>query len=67
MIKLPSGTTDGGEIQTKDELGFGSYEAKLKLPDAPSSITGFFLYKEPDYYHEIDIEIFNFKCGRKVM
>jgi len=67
MIKLPSGTTDGGEIQTKEELGFGSYEAKLKLPNAPSSITGFFLYKEPDFYHEIDIEIFNDPSGEYLL
>ncbi len=31
----------------------------MKLPNAPSSITWFFLYKEPDFEHEIDIEIFN--------
>ncbi|MGB5823794.1 MAG: glycoside hydrolase family 16 protein [Proteocatella sp.] len=58
-IKLPGQTLDGGEIQSIDELGFGSYEVKMKLPDAPSSITGFFLYKEPDFYHEIDIEVYN--------
>lgn len=59
LIKLSRNKFDGGEIQSIDELGFASYEVKMKLPDAPSSITGFFLYKEPDFYHEIDIEIYN--------
>ncbi len=58
-IKLPANTLNGGEIQTRKELSFGSYEVEMKLPNAPSSITGFFLYKEPDFYHEIDIEIYN--------
>lgn len=59
LIKLPGHTFSGGEIQSIDEVGFGSYQVKMKLPDAPSSITGFFMYKAPDYYHEIDIEIYN--------
>ena len=63
-IKLPHHSTDGGEIQTKEAMSFGSYEIKMKLPDASSSITGFFLYKEPDFYHEIDIEIFNDPTGK---
>lgn len=58
-IVLPANTFEGGEIQTKSELGFGSYEIKMKLPNAPSSITGFFLYKEPDFENEIDIELYN--------
>jgi beta-glucanase (GH16 family) len=31
----------------------------MKLPNAPSSITGFFLYGPPDYTSEIDVEIYN--------
>lgn len=58
-ITLPARTVEGGEIQTIDLKGFGSYEISMKLPNAPSSITGFFLYKAPDFYHEIDIEVFN--------
>lgn len=59
IIKHPEGTLDGGEIQTIDFVHFGSYEIKMKVPHAPTSITGFFLYKAPDYDYEIDIEIFN--------
>ena len=33
--------------------------ARLQVPDAPSSITGFFLYAPPDYASEIDIELYN--------
>lgn len=60
-IKLPKDRLEGGEIQSIAPVGFGSYEVSLKLPDAPDSITGFFLYKQPDFFHEIDIEIFNKK------
>jgi len=58
-IKLPKNTLDGGEIYTKELQELGTFEARIKLPDAPTSITGFFLYKSPDYYYEIDIEVVN--------
>lgn len=58
-IKMPANSLDGGEIQTRKNQSFGSYEVCMKLPDVPSSITGFFLYRAPDFYNEIDIEIFN--------
>ncbi len=38
----------------------------MKLPNAPSSIAGFFLYQVPDYASEIDIEIYN-DTSRKIM
>lgn len=58
-IRLPANSFEGGEIQSVEVMPYGMYEAKLKLPNVPSSITGFFLYTAPDYYHEIDIEIQN--------
>ena len=63
-LKLPAGTQDGGEIQSEKLYKYGSYRARMKVPNAPSSITGFFLYKEPDFYNEIDIEVFNDPSGR---
>ncbi len=65
-IKLPARTLNGGEISTRDFHGYGSYSARMKLPNAPSSITGFFLYKAPDLESEIDIEVFN-DSTRRVM
>jgi beta-glucanase (GH16 family) len=56
-IKLPARTLEGGEIRS-NEL-YGSYLACIQVPDAPSSITGFFLYEPPDYASELDIEIYN--------
>jgi beta-glucanase (GH16 family) len=38
----------------------------MKLPNAPSSITGFLLYKVPDYESEVDIEVFN-DSTRRIM
>lgn len=58
-IKIPANTLNGGEIESTNFYKYGTYSAKMKLPNAPSSITGFFLYMEPDYYNEIDIEIYN--------
>ena len=58
-VTLPADTLDGGQIESKDFYGPGFYAARIKVPDAPSSITGFFLYEPPDYASEIDIEIYN--------
>ncbi|HEX2740842.1 MAG TPA: glycoside hydrolase family 16 protein [Rubrobacter sp.] len=65
-IKLPARSYEGGEILTNELHGYGSYGARMKLPNAPGSITGFFLYKAPDYESEIDIEIYN-DSTRRIM
>lgn len=65
-IKLPRKSLEGGEILTNELHGHGSYAARMKLPDAAGSITGFFMYKSPDYASEIDIELFN-DSSRRVM
>ncbi len=65
-LTLPAGTLGGGEIRSKDRSGPGFYAARIKVPDAPSSITGFFLYAPPDYASEIDIELYN-DSSRKIL
>ena len=65
-IALPARSYEGGEVLTNDLLGYGSYSARIKLPNTPGSITGFFLYKSPDYESEIDIEIYN-DTTRRIM
>ncbi len=60
---MPAHSFDSGELQSRELMGYGSYEIRMKLPNAPGSITGFFMYKAPDYYFEIDIEIYNQKSG----
>ena len=62
-ITLPANSLDGGEIASELLQGYGSYTARLKVPDAPTSITGFFLYRPPDFQSEIDIEVFNDPSG----
>ncbi len=64
-LTMPANTLDGGQLETReyDHL-YGSYRVSMKLPDAPSSITGFFLYRAPDYYHEVDIEVVNDPSGK---
>lgn len=63
-VALPANRLDGGEIESRGLHGPGFYAARIKVPDAPSSITGFFLYAPPDLESEIDIEIFNDSSGR---
>jgi endo-1,3-1,4-beta-glycanase ExoK len=65
-IKLPARSYEGGEVLTNELHGYGSYSARMKLPNAPGSITAFFLYKAPDYESEIDIEIYN-DSSRRIM
>ncbi len=63
-IKLPAGKLEGGEIESVNSYGYGSYSASIKAARVPSSITGFFLYAPPDFHAEIDVEIFNDESGR---
>jgi beta-glucanase (GH16 family) len=66
QVKLPAGRLDGGELRSIALYRFGSFRARMRVADAPSSVTAFFLYKAPDYQSEIDIEIFN-DTTRRVM
>ncbi|RJN32398.1 glycoside hydrolase family 16 protein [Nesterenkonia natronophila] len=63
-LRLPRGSTNGAEIRSTESHGYARFEARLRVPDAPSSITGFFLYEPPDEAHEVDIEIFNDRSGK---
>ena len=65
-LTLPAQTLNGGEIASKGTFGPGFYAARIKVPDAPSSITGFFLYEPPDFESEIDVEIYN-DSSRRVL
>jgi beta-glucanase (GH16 family) len=62
-LRIPADTTDGAEIESVDYYGYGTYRVRMKTADAPSSITGFFLYRSPDLYAEIDIEVYNNGTG----
>lgn len=63
-IRLPAGTLNGGEMRSTSLYRYGTYRTRMKIANAPSSLTAFFLYKRPDYAQEIDIEIFNDDTGR---
>jgi beta-glucanase (GH16 family) len=62
-LALPAGTTDGAEVRTRATFSGGVASTRLRVADAPSSLTGFFLYAPPDYASEIDIEILNDVSG----
>jgi beta-glucanase (GH16 family) len=65
-LKIPARTLQGAELRSNELYHHGKYSARMKLPHAPSFITGFFLYRPPDYEREIDIEIYN-DSSRRVM
>ncbi|MBE2319344.1 glycoside hydrolase family 16 protein [Solirubrobacter sp. CPCC 204708] len=62
-LNLPAGTTDGAEIRSAQQYASGVVRSRIRVANAPSSLTGFFLYAAPDYASEIDIEIMNDRTG----
>ena len=65
-LKLPAGKLDGAEVRSTALYRFGAFRTRMRVADAPTSLTAFFLYKAPDYQSEIDVEIFN-DSSRRVM
>ena len=64
-LTLPADTVNGAEIESEKLHGPGiTLTARMKIPDAPTSITGFFLYEPPDLESEVDIEVFNEPSGK---
>ena len=59
-LSLSAGAYDGAEVYTAGRHGTGAYTARMRTPDAPGSISAFFLYQGvAGGNDEIDIEIFN--------
>jgi licheninase len=65
-IKLPAGTLNGGEMRSTSLYRWGSYRVRMKVANAPTSLTAFFLYWTPDYQREIDVELWN-DSSRRIM
>jgi beta-glucanase (GH16 family) len=66
-LMLPAGSLGGGEINTKSPQSYGSYRIRMRVPDSPGSVTGFFLYQAPDYENEVDIEVYNDPDGKMLV
>jgi endo-1,3-1,4-beta-glycanase ExoK len=62
-LRHPAGSVDGAEVRTTALWRTGSYHARIRAANAPSSLTGFFLYAPPDYASEVDIEILDDPSG----
>ena len=54
QIKLPGSSLDGEELVSNSLYGYSSQRARMKPPNASTSITGFFFYESPYYESEID-------------
>lgn len=63
-VRLPGGLRDGAEMRSTSLFRYGTFRARMRIANAPSSLTAFFLYRKPDFAQEIDIEIFNDTTGR---
>jgi endo-1,3-1,4-beta-glycanase ExoK len=62
-LKIPADTTDGAQIESVAYYSYGTFRTRMRVADAPSSITGFYLYRSPDLFSEIDIEVYNDGTG----
>lgn len=59
-LRLPSASCDGAEVRTSERFRYGNFSARLMVPDAPGSLSAFFLYAGVGGGNdEIDIEIYN--------
>ncbi|HEX8361461.1 MAG TPA: family 16 glycosylhydrolase [Longimicrobium sp.] len=66
-LTLPAHTFDGAEIRSVERFGYGVYEARMKTPRAPGTLSAFFLYEGgSDIADELDVELFN-DGSRRVM
>ena len=60
LLTLPAGSYDGAEIRSASRVRFRNVEVRLQTPDAPGTISAFFLYElDQRRNDEIDIEILN--------
>jgi endo-1,3-1,4-beta-glycanase ExoK len=62
-LRVPADSTNGAQIESMDYYSYGTFRARMRVADVPSSITGFYLYRSPDLYSEIDIEVYNDGTG----
>ncbi|MBI2588103.1 glycoside hydrolase family 16 protein [Candidatus Berkelbacteria bacterium] len=59
-LKFPSNTYNGAEIGSNNRYKYGTYRVRMKNPQAPGSLSTFFLYQGVSGGNdEIDIEIYN--------
>jgi endo-1,3-1,4-beta-glycanase ExoK len=66
-ISLPAGSLDGGEVNTQSQQEYGSCRVRMQVPDSPGSVTGYFLYRPPDYENGVDTELYNHPDGRRLV
>jgi beta-glucanase (GH16 family) len=59
-LSLAAGACDGAELLTTTRYGPGAFQARMRTPHAPGSVSAFFLYQGvAGGNDEIDVEIFN--------
>lgn len=67
-LRLSPNGCDGAEARTNDWYVHGRFEARMRTPRAPGSISAFFLYADnPAGSDEVDIEILNDGTRRAIL
>jgi beta-glucanase (GH16 family) len=59
-LKIPANSLDGAEIKSaRGDYQYGSYTVRMKAPPASDTYLAPFLWAEPNFHSEIDIEVHN--------
>lgn len=58
-VNIDKNTNYSGQFRTKENMSYGNYEAKIKIPKNDGLLSGFFLYNYTnENNYEIDLEVF---------
>lgn len=57
-LKMPANSLDGGEIKSVQKYQYGSYTIRMKAPPTSHTYTAPFMWVDPDFHSEIDIEVY---------
>ncbi len=67
-LVLGAGSCDGAELRSRARYHHGTFTARLRTPDAPGSISAFFLFgNDRGEDDEIDIELYNDGSRRGIL
>lgn len=59
-LKMPANSLDGAEIKSvRGDYQYGSYTIRMKAPPASQTYLAPFLWTDPDFHSEIDVEVHN--------
>lgn len=57
-LKMPANSLEGAEIKSAKKYQYGSYTTRMKAPPTSDTYTAPFMWTDPDFDSEIDIEVY---------